>query len=116
MSSRDVRLYIDDILQACSDILEFTKDMVSAEDLVVDRRTMLAVIRSLEVIGEASRQTPKTFRATHSDIPWREISDFRNVIAHEYFGLDFDIIWDVIKNRIPALEEQIKSVKNVMND
>ena len=103
MSSRNVRLYLDDILQACQDILDFTKDMVSAEDFENDRRTMLAVIRSLEVIGEAARQTPRTFREKYASVPWREMTNFRNVIAHEYFGLDFDIVWDVIKNRIPSL-------------
>jgi uncharacterized protein with HEPN domain len=112
MSSRNVHLYLDDISQACQDIIEFTKGMDSAKDFESDRRTMLAVIRSLEVIGEAARQTPKAFRDKHASIPWREMTNFRNVIAHEYFGLDFDIVWDVIKNRIPSLNEQIKLVKS----
>ena len=116
MSSRNMRLYLDDILQACEDILDFTKAMVSADDFGNDRRTMLAVIRSLEVIGEAARQMPKAFRDKHAYVPLREMTNFRNVIAHEYFGLDFDIVWDVIKNRIPALEEQIKTVKDTLED
>jgi len=116
MSSRNLRLYLDDILQACEDILVFTKGMDSAAEFGSDRRTMLAVIRSLEVIGEAARQTPKVFREKHADVPWREMNNFRNVIAHEYFGLDFDIVWDVIKNRIPSLEEQIKAVRNTLED
>ena len=112
MSSRNARLYLDDILQACEDILDFTKGIISADEFGNDRRTMLAVIRSLEVIGEAARQMPKAFRDKHASVPWREMTNFRNVIAHEYFGLDFDIVWDVIKNRIPSLEEQISGERD----
>jgi uncharacterized protein with HEPN domain len=69
------------------------------------------VIRSLEVIGEAARQMPKSFRDKHPDIPWREIASLRNVIAHEYFGLDVDIIWDIIQTQISKLAEQVKQIK-----
>lgn len=110
MSSRSPKLYIQDILQACDDIQNFTRDLASMDDLQNDRRTFLAVIHSIEVIGEAARQTPKSFKEKHPEIPWRETIGLRNVIAHEYFGLDNEIIWDVIKTRIPSLAEQIKKV------
>lgn len=110
MSSRSPLLYIQDILQACDDIHNFTLSLHSADELQKDRRTFLAVVRSLEIIGEAARQMPKTFREKHPEIPWREIASLRNVIAHEYFGLDIDIIWDVIQTRIPVLSEQMKQV------
>ena len=111
MSSRNANLYLQDILQACNDILNFTQGMNSAAELQNDRRTFLAVIHSLEIIGEAARQMPKSFKEKHSDFPWRETASLRNVIAHEYFGLDIEIIWDVIKTRIPALAEQVKQLK-----
>jgi uncharacterized protein with HEPN domain len=111
MSSRNPKLYLQDILQACDDILSFTQDMESASDLQSDRRTFLAVIHSLQIIGEAARQMPKGFRENHSDFPWRETASLRNVIAHEYFGLDIDIIWDVVRTRIPVLAEQTKQIK-----
>ena len=111
MSSRNANLYLQDILQACNDILNFTQGMNSAAELQNDRRTFLAVIHSLEIIGEAARQMPKSFREKHSDFPWRETASLRNVIAHEYFGLDIEIIWDVIKTRIPALAKQVKQLK-----
>ena len=110
MSSRSPKLYIQDILQACEDIQNFTRDLASMDDLQNDRRTFLAVIHSIEVIGEAARQTPKNFKEKHPEIPWRETIGLRNVIAHEYFGLDIEIIWDVIQTRIPSLAEQIKKV------
>lgn len=110
MSSRSPKLYVQDILQACEDILNFTQVMDSADDLQNDRRTFLAVIHSIEIIGEAARQTPKSFREKHPEIPWRETIGLRNVIAHEYFGLDNDIIWDVIQTQIPLLAEQMRKL------
>lgn len=78
MSSRSPKLYVDDILQACQDILNFTQDIHNSEELDKDRRTFLAVVRSLEVIGEAARQMPRNFREKHPEISWREISSLRN--------------------------------------
>jgi len=110
MSSRSPKLYVQDILQACDDILNFTRAMDSAEALQNDRRTFLAVIHSIEVIGEAARQMPKVFREKHPEIPWRETVALRNVIAHEYFGLDNEIIWDVIQTQIPTLAEKLGQI------
>ncbi|MCJ7433521.1 MAG: DUF86 domain-containing protein [Anaerolineales bacterium] len=110
MSSRNPQLYIQDILQACEDILDFTQEMDSADELQNDRRTFLAVIHSIEIIGEAARQTPKSFREKHLEIPWRETIGLRNVIAHEYFGLDNELIWDVIQTQIPLLARQMRQL------
>ena len=71
---------------------------------------MLAVIHSLQIIGEAARQIPKSVRENYPDFPWRETGSLRNVIAHEYFGLDIDIIWDVVQTRVPLLAEQLKQI------
>jgi uncharacterized protein with HEPN domain len=111
MSSRNANLYLQDILQACNDILDFTQAMDSAVDLQSDRRTFLAVIHSLQIIGEAARQMPKSFREKHPKFPWRETASLRNVIAHEYFGLDVDIIWDVVRTRITVLAEQVSQIQ-----
>jgi len=110
MSSRNPKLYIQDILQACDDILNFTQAMDSADDLQNDRLTFLAVVHSLEIIAEAARQTPKGFREKRPEIPWRETASLRNVIAHEYFGLDIEIIWDVIQTQIPVPAEQVRQI------
>lgn len=111
MSFRSPKLYIQDILQACDDILNFTQGMKSAVALQNDRRTFLAVVHSLEIIGEAARQMPKNFREKHPEIPWRETASLRNVIAHEYFGLEIDIIWDVIQTQIPLLVEKMRGIQ-----
>lgn len=110
MSSRKPTLYLNDIQQACDDILAFTQSINLAVELQNDRRSFLAVVRCLEIIGEAARQMPKSFREKHSEFPWRETASLRNVIAHEYFGLDIDIIWDVIQTRIPVLVEQVRQI------
>lgn len=110
MSSRKPTLYLQDIQQACVDILNFTRVMDAAKELQNDRRTFLAVVHCLEIIGEAARQMPKSFREKHPEFPWRETASLRNVIAHEYFGLDIDIIWDVIQTQIPVIAEQVKQI------
>lgn len=69
MSSRSPKLYVDDILQACQDILDFTKGINNADGLGKDRRTYLAVARSLEIVGEAARQMPRGFKSEHPEIP-----------------------------------------------
>lgn len=111
MSSRSSKLYVDDIVQSCQDILDFTKETPDADGLEKDRKTFLAVVRSLEIIGEAARQMPRTFKEKHPEIPWREIASLRNVIAHEYFGLDKTILWDVIQTQIPALKERFRNLQ-----
>lgn len=111
MSSRSPRLYVDDIVQACQDILDFTKETPDADGLEKDRKTFLAVVRSLEIIGEAARQMPRSFKEKHPEIPWREISSLRNVIAHEYFGLDKTILWDVVQTQIPDLKERFNNLQ-----
>jgi uncharacterized protein with HEPN domain len=110
MSSRNAKLYLQDILQACEDILNFTQGMDSASELQSDRRTFLAVIHSLQIVGEAARQMPKNFKEKHPNFPWRETASLRNVIAHEYFGLDIEIIWDVIRTRIPDVAKQVRQI------
>jgi uncharacterized protein with HEPN domain len=81
MSSRNLRLYLLDIQRACQDILDFTQGMKSGDDLQSDRRTMLAVTRCLEIIGEAARQIPASFQERHPAIPWRKLITSRQGIA-----------------------------------
>ena len=102
---------MEDILQACQDITTFTRSIPNANEFGNDRRTFLAVIRSIEIIGEAARQMPRGFKSNHPEIPWRDIVNLRNVIAHEYFGLDNEILWDVIKTQIPDLLGKFKILK-----
>ena len=73
-----------------------------------DIKTVDAVIRNFEIIGEASKNLPNAFKDKHSEIPWNEMYLLRNKVSHEYFGVDYEILWDVAKNYLPANKEQIE--------
>jgi uncharacterized protein with HEPN domain len=107
--SRDVRLYLDDILACCGKIMRYTQDL-TFEGFQKDDRTYDAVIRNLEIIGEAAKNIPLEIQQRYSFVEWRAIASLRNIVAHEYFGVKDDIIWDIIQQKIPALQEQIKDI------
>ncbi|MBU4485543.1 MAG: DUF86 domain-containing protein, partial [Candidatus Delongbacteria bacterium] len=88
---------------------EYIKGM-SFEDFMKDTKTVDAVIRNFEVIGEASKNISQEIKDKYSDIPWLEMYLLRNKVSHEYFGIDHEIIWDVIKNYLPKNMEQITEI------
>lgn len=100
-------IYLGDIKKAIAKIEKYTKRLSFADfqknQLVID-----AVIRNLEVIGEAAKNLPPAFRDKRSDIPWSQIIGMRNFAAHEYFALELDIIWRTIKEDIPLLKKKIR--------
>ena len=77
------------------------------KEFILDRKTLNAVVRSIEIIGEAAKHIPKTIRDKAPDIHWKEITGMRNKIAHEYFGIDNKIVWDTAKRYLPRLRKQI---------
>ena len=106
---RDYLLYLDDILEAIRRIRLYTENM-DREAFVADQRTMDAVIRNLEIIGEASAKLPEHIREITPDIEWRKIIAMRNILAHEYFGVNADIIWDVIQNKLNVLARACEEI------
>lgn len=84
----------------------------SYEEFAGNERLSKAVCRSLEIIGDPVNKIHPDIKIQNNDIPWREISDLRNRIIHHYFGIDYEIIWDVIENEIPILKEQIDAIIN----
>lgn len=103
---RDYKLYLDDILQAIKHIQKYTKGMDLAEfkknSLVLD-----AVVRNLEVIGEASKKIPLEMKKRSVSIEWKKISGLRDILIHEYFGVDISIVWDVVENKLPGLKKEV---------
>jgi uncharacterized protein with HEPN domain len=97
--ARDYRLYLDDIIEAVRRIKEFTNDM-DFEDFKADIKTQDAVVRNLEIIGEASGRLPEKIRLSAPEIEWRKIVGIRNILAHEYFGISLPIIWDIVQNKL----------------
>lgn len=114
MRKRDYGDFIKDILDSIQDIKFFTKDM-SFEEFAKDKKTINAVIRSIEVIGEASKKIPKSIRERYPAIPWRKVSGMRDKMIHEYFGVDVEILWKTIKEDIPPLESLIRKVLEDLN-
>ncbi len=107
--SRDALLYLEDIRTSCNKIIRYTEGM-TFEAFKVDDRTYDAVIRNLEIIGEATKNVPDEFKGKFPSIEWRAISALRNIVAHEYFGIKDEIIWDIVINKIPSLLDQIDRI------
>jgi uncharacterized protein with HEPN domain len=107
--TRAVVLYISDILQQMEDALEFIQG-ITYEQFVGDKKTINAVLRSIEVIGEAAKNVPEGIRARYPDIPWKEMAGMRDKVIHFYFGVDQEIVWLVVSERIPELKPKLEQV------
>lgn len=83
---------------------------MTLNDLMEDNKTTDAVIRNFEIIGEASNHLPNDFKEKYKEIVWQDIVDFRNVVIHDYFGINMHIFWDIIETELPKLEKQIKQI------
>jgi uncharacterized protein with HEPN domain len=106
---RDYTLYLQDILDCIEKIDEFVGDM-DYEEFVEDDKTSSAVVRKLEIMGEAAKNIPQELRQNYKEIPWSDIAKMRDKIIHFYFGVDYEIVWKVIKERLPTLKQQIERI------
>lgn len=109
MSDRDMRLYFMDILDSGSAIQEFVKG-ISFEEFCNDRKTYSAVIREFEIIGEAVGKIPSELKQKRTDVEWQDIKDFRNLLIHEYFGVDLEIVWKIIQDDLPILMNAVREI------
>ena len=112
---REFSDYLDDIITAIADTAEFTQGM-SYEMFAVDKKTVNAVIRCLEVIGEATKHIPTSFRKKYPDLPWSNMAGMRDVLIHDYMGVDLKTVWKVAQERLPELQpllEGLRPTKNV---
>ncbi|TRZ50580.1 DUF86 domain-containing protein [bacterium] len=100
---RDFRLYLDDILEAIHQIRTYLADQ-GEEAFTKDRKTQDAIIRNLEIIGEAAGKLPDQIQKGEPEIDWRKIKGLRNILIHEYFGINLPIVWDVVQNKLGPLE------------
>ncbi len=107
--SRDPGACIADMIEACDRVAEYTHGM-SSDVFREDRRTVDAVLRNLEVLGEAAKGVASNVRERASAIPWRSISGMRDVLIHDYFGVDLDVVVDVAFRRLPPLREELATL------
>ena len=107
--SRDISLYIKDILQNMNDAEEFTQRL-SYDQFAPDKKTLNAVLRSTEVIGETAKMAPAEIRTKYSSVPWKEMAGMRDKLIHFNFGVDREAVWLVEKERIPSLKPLIKQI------
>jgi uncharacterized protein with HEPN domain len=109
MSERDIPSLLQDILEAIDYIKVFTREM-TFDVYQSDLKTKHAVERNFSIIGEAVSRIDKSFRDLHPSIDWRQVKDFRNIIVHDYFGIDDVIVWDIIQIDLASLEKDIRVV------
>jgi uncharacterized protein with HEPN domain len=100
--TRSVSLYVKDVIQNMLDAEEFIQGL-SYEAFISDKKTFNAVVRSIEVIGEAVKNIPDSVRSRYSDIPWKEMAGMRDKLIHFYFGVDKEAVWVTVKERIPTI-------------
>jgi len=101
--------YLNDILESITDIKEFTKEL-TFDSFAQDKKTIKAVIRSLEVIGEAAGKIPNDIRGRFAGIAWEEIIGMRNKLVHEYFGVDLEIVWQTIEEDLASLDKTAREI------
>ncbi|MBI2119128.1 MAG: DUF86 domain-containing protein [Elusimicrobia bacterium] len=106
---RDYKVYLEDILQGISKINSYTAG-IHLDGILEDEKTFDAIIRNLEIIGEAVKHLPDQVRNKNPEIDWKSIAGLRDILIHEYFGIDPEIILDVVKSKLPFLEKQVKKI------
>jgi uncharacterized protein with HEPN domain len=109
MSERYLNLYLNDILESIDSIFSYISD-TDYDEFCKNRMIYSAVIREFEIIGEATKKIPKEIRQNYKNILWRDIIDFRNLLIHEYFGVDHKILWNTIHNDLHPLKQAIQTL------
>jgi len=112
---REIEDYTRDIVDSIAKAMEFVKDM-SYDEFVKDYKTNFAVIRALEIIGEAVKNVPKEFRERYPQIPWKDMAGMRDKLVHEYHGVKLNIVWETIKEEIPPLKPLFENILNEMEE
>ena len=110
MTPRKAKLYLKNMLDSMRKIEEYTRGL-SFEKFLARKMVIDAVIRNLEIIGEAAKNVPATVKSRHGNIPWKEMAGMRDKITHQYFGVDLKIVWKTIRESLPALKKSISKIK-----
>lgn len=114
MSNWEFKLFLKDMLEGIQKIIKYTRGK-SYEEFVNDDLLVDGVIRNLEILGEASKNIPSIFRKMYPIVEWKKIAGLRGILIHQYFGIDYEVLWDIIQNKIPKLNEHIKVIIEELN-
>ena len=107
--SREYLFFLQDMRHACEKIVRYTQGF-TREKFQQDEKTFDAVMRDLEIIGEAAKHIPESVRQQYSQISWRKIAGLRDIVIHEYFGIDLEIVWDIVVREVPILLKQLDQI------
>ncbi len=107
--TREIRDYLNDIITSIDDAEAFTEEM-DFEDFITDKKTTNAVIRSLEIIGEAVKRIPDNIKDSHPELPWKYMAGMRDKLIHGYHGVDLEIVWKVVKEELPPLKPMMQKI------
>lgn len=108
---RDYTLYLEDIIISIEKIISYKGDL-NFNDFVLNALVVDAVIRNFEIIGEASNNIPNHIKEKYPEVPWKKMYGLRNLIAHEYFGIDHEMIWEIVNNNLPQNLDDLKVILN----
>lgn len=106
---RNWEVFIDDIKLCIERILEYTHN-ITYKEFISDYKTYDAVLRNIDIIGEAVKNIPNEVRAKYSFIEWKKLAGLRDIVIHDYFGVNEEIIWDIVQNKIPELKDLINKI------
>jgi uncharacterized protein with HEPN domain len=109
---RDTRLWLADLLEACGRIRAYVADG-DLNEFLEDTRTADAVLRNLEIVGEAVKKLPPELLAQAPHVPWSDVAGFRDILAHAYFRVDLTLVWDIVQHELPALEEAARQLGTI---
>ncbi len=112
---RDIRLFIGNILESIKNIEEFSKNL-NKQKFSEDKLRQSAIIRQLEIIGEAVKNLPESFRKKYPKIPWKEISGFRDALSHAYFGVNLERIWNIIEIDLSKLKKEVNKINEELKE
>ena len=112
---RSVKLFIQDVFDAIEKINGYVSDIANEKELKENTLAHDAVMMNFIIIGEAVKNIYDEVRTNHPDVEWREIMAMRNLMVHEYWGINEGVVWDAIKNDLPELKEVITKIKNSLN-
>lgn len=110
MVKRELRLFLQDIVESIEQIEEYYEEIETEEKFMHDQKTQDAIVRRLEIIGEATKNIPTDFRSKFPEVPWKKVAGLRDVLTHEYFGVNIERVWTIIKKDLPGLKEQVEKI------